>query len=89
MKPSPLWDGNGFRNAHPVIPLLRDPTVPYPSMREFMRTGPPGSGCAACDRGSARNVAKGAFERPSRHVGLGHSTLLIGVDGFRLLTDPV
>ena len=41
MKASPLWVGNGFRNVHPVLPSLRDTTVPFPSMREFMRTGPP------------------------------------------------
>jgi len=90
MRASPLWTGNGFRNVHPVLPGLRDPNTPMPSIKEFM--------CG----GDARRVPKGVLpslhpletwkKRPQsglRVTWLGHSTMLIEIDGVRILTDPV
>ena len=89
MKSSPLWAGDGFRNIHPVLPGLRDPTARMPSLSDFL-----------C--GGERRVPRGPLpsqdprERWSKAPGsglrvtwLGHSTVLIEIDGHRVLTDPV
>ena len=39
MKASALWAGDRFQNMHPVLPNLRDPAVPMPSLKEFMCGG--------------------------------------------------
>lgn len=39
MKASPLWTGEGFRNVHPIIPGLRDPHTPMPTISEFICGG--------------------------------------------------
>jgi len=89
MQASPRWNGNGFRNVHPVSPSLRDPTVPFPSMREFMRTGPPRFPDAPLPTVDPRETWRKPPASGLRLTWLGHSTLLIEIDGFRLLTDPV
>jgi L-ascorbate metabolism protein UlaG (beta-lactamase superfamily) len=89
IKNSTLWDGERFRNVHPIIPDLRDPTVSMPSLRDFL-----------C--GGERRVPAGplpslspldTWTRPPdsglRATWLGHSTLLIEIGGLRVLTDPV
>ena len=89
MKASPLWGGAGFRNQHPIRPGLRDATAKFPSLRDFL--------CA-----DGRRVPTGplraldpldAWRRPAgsglRATWLGHSTVLIEIDGLRVLTDPV
>ena len=89
MKSSPLWAGEGFRNVHPIIPGLRDPGVPMPTLGEFI-----------C--GGERRVPRGplpsmnpleSWTRPPasglRATWLGHSTVLVEIGGLRVLTDPV
>jgi L-ascorbate metabolism protein UlaG (beta-lactamase superfamily) len=89
MQASPQWAGGAFRNRHPVRPGLRDPAAPRPTLREFL-----------C--GGERRVPNGplpsldprpAWARPPgsglRATWLGHSTVLIEIDGLRVLTDPV
>jgi L-ascorbate metabolism protein UlaG (beta-lactamase superfamily) len=89
IKASPLWAGDRFRNAQPIIPGLRDPNVSMPTLGEFL-----------C--GGERRVPRGplpsmspleTWARPSasglRATWLGHSTVLIEVEGLRVLTDPV
>ncbi len=89
MRASPLWAGEKFRNIHPVQPGLRDPSAARPTLSEFL-----------C--GGARRVPTGplpsvnplrAWSRPAdtglRATWLGHSTVLIEIDGLRVLTDPV
>jgi L-ascorbate metabolism protein UlaG (beta-lactamase superfamily) len=89
IKASLLWAGEAFRNQHPVLPGLRNLSVPRPSLTEFLR-------------GGLRRVPKGPLpslspldawaKRPGsglRATWLGHSTVLIEIDGFRVLTDPV
>src|SRR5258706_1821942 len=39
IKGSPLWDGERFRNMHPVIPGLRDPKASMPALHEFLCGG--------------------------------------------------
>jgi len=88
MKHSPRWAGDGFRNQHPVLPGLRDAGQKV-SIGDFL-----------C--GGTRRVPKGplpsvnpldAWARPAdtglRATWLGHSTVLIEIDGLRVLTDPV
>ncbi len=89
MKASPLWAGEGFRNLHPVLPGLRDTSVARPTLSEFI--------CSA-----GRRVPKSPLpsldprtawlQRPQsglRATWLGHSTVLVEIDGHRVLTDPV
>ena len=89
MKASPRWAGEGFRNRHPILPGLRDPTAPMPTWSDFL--------CAQ-DRGiPARALpALDPLETWRRRPGsglrvtwLGHSTVVIEIDGVRVLTDPV
>lgn len=89
MQASPLWAGEGFRNHHPVLPGLRDATAPRPTLSEFL-----------C--GGVRRVPTGPLpsldpraawaKKPDtglRATWLGHSTVLVEIDGLRVLTDPV
>ena len=89
MRASPLWSGAGFRNLHPIIPGLRDPGAAMPTIREFIW-------------GGERRVPRGPLpsvnpleawqRRPEsglRATWLGHSTVLLEIDGLRVLTDPV
>ena len=39
MKASPLWTGERFQNAHPIMPGLRDSGVPMPTISEFLCGG--------------------------------------------------
>jgi L-ascorbate metabolism protein UlaG (beta-lactamase superfamily) len=89
MKASPLWDGQSFRNIHPVLPSLRDPAAPFPSVREFMRTGPPRYPQAPLPAVDPRETWSRPPASGLRVSWLGHSTSLIEIDGARLLTDPV
>ncbi len=89
IKASPLWAGERFRNAHPVLPGLRDPSVAMPTLREFLCGGerrvPP------APLPSLNPLALWARPPDSglRATWLGHSTVLIEIDGLRVLTDPV
>src|SRR5579863_5414418 len=89
MKASLLWSGERFQNVHPILPNLRDPTVPMPSIKDFI-----------C--GGERRVPQGPLPSMSpldawtvkpqsglRVTWLGHSTTLIEIGGVRILTDPV
>ena len=89
MKASPLWAGDRFQNVHPILADLRDPTVPMPSIKDFI-----------C--GGERRVPSGPLPSQSpldrwlkkpqsglRVTWLGHSTMLIEIDGVCILTDPV
>ena len=89
MQASPLWDGNRFRNVHPILPSLRDPAVPFPSMREFVRTGPPRYPEAPLPSSDPRPLWLRPPASGLRVTWLGHSSVLIEIDGVRLLTDPV
>jgi len=89
IKASPQWAEDRFRNRHPVMPGLRDPNTPMPTLTEFL-----------C--GGERRVPRGplpsmnpleSWSRPAdsglRATWLGHSTVLIEIGGLRVLTDPV
>jgi L-ascorbate metabolism protein UlaG (beta-lactamase superfamily) len=89
IKASPRWTGERFRNVHPIMLGLRDPSAPMPTVADFL-----------C--GGERRVPRGplpsmnpleTWAKPPatglRATWLGHSTVLIEIDGLRLLTDPV
>ena len=89
MTASPRWAGEGFRNLHPVLPGLRDPNVPMPTLTEFL--------CGGERRVPRRPLPSMSPLEAWRHKPasglraswLGHSTVLIEIDGRRVLTDPV
>jgi L-ascorbate metabolism protein UlaG (beta-lactamase superfamily) len=84
-----MWDGERLRNIHPVLPGLRDPQAPRPTLREFLcgdDNRMPPAPLPANDPREAwlRKPASGL-----RATWLGHSTVLLEIDGWRILTDPV
>lgn len=89
MQASPLWAGERFRNQHPVLPGLRSLSVPRPTLGEFLRGG---SGRTPKGPLPALNPLEAWARKPGsglRATWMGHSTVLIEIDGFRVLTDPV
>jgi L-ascorbate metabolism protein UlaG (beta-lactamase superfamily) len=89
MKDSPMWAGEGFRNVHPVIPGLRSKSVPMPTLSDFLCGGErrvPASPLPSVNPLSAWTTAP---DTGLRATWLGHSTVLIEIDGLRVLTDPV
>ena len=89
MQASPLWQGEGFRNVYPVLPGLRDLSAPRPTLTEFLCGGVrrvPDGPLPALD-------PRAAWQRKPdtglRATWLGHSTVLVEIDGLRVLTDPV
>jgi L-ascorbate metabolism protein UlaG (beta-lactamase superfamily) len=86
---SPQWNGERFHNVHPIMAGLRDPSVPMPTLREFFFGGerrvPPHPLPSLDPRPAwSRAPASGL-----RATWLGHSTVLLEMDGLRVLTDPV
>jgi L-ascorbate metabolism protein UlaG (beta-lactamase superfamily) len=89
IKASPRWDGERFINVHPITPGLREPGATMPTIRDFLCGGE-----RRLPRGPLPSVSPfdGWHKRPEsglRVTWLGHSTVLIEIDGLRVLTDPV
>jgi L-ascorbate metabolism protein UlaG (beta-lactamase superfamily) len=88
VKASPRFIQGAFRNTRRVSPGLRDGTA-LPTIAEYLRGGqrrvPPGRlpSVSPLERW-ARPVETGL-----RATWLGHSTVLLEIDGARVLTDPV
>jgi L-ascorbate metabolism protein UlaG (beta-lactamase superfamily) len=84
-----MWTGEGFRNMHPIPPGLRDTTARPPSLSEFLCGGErrvPRQPLPAQDPHDTWSKRPGSGLRATW---LGHSTVLIEIDGHRILTDPV
>jgi L-ascorbate metabolism protein UlaG (beta-lactamase superfamily) len=89
MRSSTLWSGEAFRNLHPIRPGLRDPAMPKPTLGEFLCGGPrrtPAHGLPSVDPLTTWGKPP---ETGLRATWLGHSTVLIEIDGLRVITDPV
>ena len=89
MRASPRWDGDGFRNRHPVLAGLRDLTAPRPTLSEFLCGGSRRVPSAPLPAVDPRAGWLRASDSGLRVTWLGHSTVLIEIDGLRVLTDPV
>jgi len=89
IKDSLLWAGDAFRNVHPILPELRNPTASPPTISEFLCGGNrrvPRAPLPSVNPLSAWAKAPGTGLRATW---LGHSTVLLEMDGLRILTDPV
>jgi L-ascorbate metabolism protein UlaG (beta-lactamase superfamily) len=89
MKASPLWAGDRFQNKHPILPDLRDPSVPMPSIKDFICGGERRVPSGPLP---SMNPLTGWAKAPQsglRITWLGHSTMLVEIDRVRVLTDPV
>jgi len=89
MAASPRWAGEGFRNVHPIPPSLRDPAAPTPSLSELLCAGSPRYPEEPLVTLDPRVAWQRAPASGLRVTWLGHSTVLIEIDGVRVLTDPV
>jgi L-ascorbate metabolism protein UlaG (beta-lactamase superfamily) len=89
MRSSALWAGEGFRNIQPILPGLRDPTAQMPSLSDFLCGGERRVPRRQLPAVSPRSAWAGAPDSGLRVTWLGHSTVLIEIDGYRVLTDPV
>lgn len=86
---SPRWAGERFRNLHPILPGLRDANAAMPTLREFLCGGErrlPPAPLPALNPLDSWSKPPGSGLRVTW---LGHSTVLIEIDGRRVLTDPV
>jgi L-ascorbate metabolism protein UlaG (beta-lactamase superfamily) len=89
IKASPRWAGERFRNVHPIMPGLRDPNVPMPTLTEFLCGGERRVPKAPLPSLNPLDAWRMKPASALRATWLGHSTVLIEIDGVRVLTDPV
>jgi L-ascorbate metabolism protein UlaG (beta-lactamase superfamily) len=85
---SPQWRGRAFANSSPVSSGFK-PGVERPTLRDFLCGGErriPGSALPLVDPAA---TWRRASDSGLRLTWLGHSTLLLEIDGARILTDPV
>jgi L-ascorbate metabolism protein UlaG (beta-lactamase superfamily) len=86
---SPQWRDGAFRNTPPILPGLKDPNMPMPSIGEFLCGGErrvPEHELPAID---PRERWLRVPDSGLRVTWLGHSTVLLEIGGLRFLTDPV
>jgi L-ascorbate metabolism protein UlaG (beta-lactamase superfamily) len=74
---------------HPMLPDLRDPTVPMPSLKDFLCGGERRVPRGSLPSMSPLDAWAAKPESGLRVTWLGHSTILIEIGGVRILTDPV
>ncbi len=89
MKSSRLWFGEGFRNLYPIQPGLRDPAVKMPSLTDFLCGGERRVPKRPLPALNPRELWSKAPGSGLRATWLGHSTVLLEIGGYRVLTDPV
>ena len=88
MQASALWSDGAFRNQHPVLPGLRSPAE-RPTLSDFLCGGERRVPQAPLPSLDPRAVWAKPVDTGLRATWLGHSTVLIEIDGLRVLTDPV
>jgi L-ascorbate metabolism protein UlaG (beta-lactamase superfamily) len=84
---SPRWVDGAFRNIHPVLPELQ--RAPMPPLFDFFRNRPGKRPLAPLPALDPRPGWRAPPVTGLRATWLGHSTVLLEIDGMRLLTDPV
>ena len=89
MHASPRWAGEAFRNVHPVAAGLRDKDAAMPSVSALLRPRPPRVPGATLPLVDPRSGWLLPPQSGLRATWLGHSTVLLEIDGWRVLTDPV
>jgi L-ascorbate metabolism protein UlaG (beta-lactamase superfamily) len=89
MQSSPLWAEGAFRNVHLVLPNLRDAGARPPSLSEFLYGGERRVPDKPLPSTDPREIWRRAPGSRLRATWLGHSTVLLEIDGRRVLTDPV
>jgi L-ascorbate metabolism protein UlaG (beta-lactamase superfamily) len=89
MHASPLWAGDGFRNLAPIAPGLRQPGTAMPSIGEMLCPKPPRLPPGPLPLHDPRAAWLRPPESGLRATWLGHSTVLLEIDGYKVLTDPV
>lgn len=89
MRASPRWAGEGFRNVQPIPPGLRDRSVPPPSLADFLCGGERRTPNGPLPSTSPLDAWRTPSSSGLRATWLGHSTVLLEMDGLRVLTDPV
>jgi hypothetical protein len=85
---SPRWFSGSFRNIHPILPQLKL-KVAMPAILEFLRDRPGKKPLMALPSFDPRPRWDKPPETGVRATWLGHSTVLVEIDGLRVLTDPV
>jgi hypothetical protein len=84
---SPRWDGVRFRNTSQVP--RGNPAVAMPSMSEFICGGDRRVPQKPLPSLNPLDTWTRQVDSGLRATWLGHSTVLIEIDGYRVLTDPV
>ena len=85
---SPRFRDGLFHNTRPVTPGL-EPGSSFSTMREFFFGGQRRVPRAALPSVSPLELWARPVETGLRATWLGHSTVLLEIDGYRVLTDPV
>ncbi len=88
MKGSPRWHDGVFRNTARVGPGLRKGTA-WSTVGEFLFGGQRRTPLAPLPSASPLELWTRAPDTGLRATWLGHSTVLVEIDGLRVLTDPV
>lgn len=86
---SPLWNGDSFRNMHPLLSRLVKPEVAGPTLSAFLFEGNRRTPSAPLPALDPKALWRRRPQSGLRATWLGHSTVLIEIDGVRVLTDPV
>lgn len=89
MRASPQWGGEAFRNTAPILAGLRNPQARMPSLTDFLCGGERRVPTAPLPALDPRPAWLQAPATGLRATWLGHSTVLLEVDGARVITDPV
>ena len=89
IRASSRWVGESFVNLHPILPNLRDPDAAPPTLSDFLCGGNRRLPIGPLPAVNPLDTWRHAPGSGLRATWLGHSTVLIEIDGFRVLTDPV
>jgi L-ascorbate metabolism protein UlaG (beta-lactamase superfamily) len=88
VKGSPRYADGAFRNTHAAAPGLKKGTA-IPTISEYLRGGQKRTPPGPLPSLSPLSAWRAPVETGLRATWLGHSTVLLEVDGVRVLTDPV